>query len=77
MVGMRLLAFLGTYLPQVLRLGQGSTWQVDGFRYFANRGRQAFSDATHALAGKYPGIESTIMICAFDLISRQCGFHVF
>ena len=37
------------------------TRQVDGFRYFANRGRQTFSDATHALAGKYPGIESSLM----------------
>jgi len=55
-LGAVLLAFLGTYVPQVLRLGQGSTWQVDGFRYFANRGRQTFSDATHALAGKYPGV---------------------
>ncbi|CAE7041812.1 unnamed protein product [Symbiodinium sp. CCMP2456] len=65
-LGAVLLAFLGTYLPQVLRLGQGSTWQVDGFRYFANRGRQAFSDATHALAGKYPGYRDNAVFTYFD-----------
>eukprot|EP00439_Symbiodinium_sp_Y106_P087274 s101_g43.t3 len=65
-LGAVLLAFLGTYVPQVLRLGQGSTWQVDGFRYFANRGRQTFSDATHALAGKYPGYRDNAVFTYFD-----------
>ncbi|CAE7527868.1 unnamed protein product [Symbiodinium pilosum] len=65
-LGAVLLGFLGAYIPQVLRLGQGSAWQVGGFRYFANRGQQAFSDAAHALAGEHPGYFENSVFTYFD-----------
>ncbi|CAE7359579.1 unnamed protein product [Symbiodinium natans] len=65
-LGLGLLSFIVAYLPQVLRVGQGSAWQVGGFRYFANRGRKAFSDATHELAAKYPGYSENSVFTYFD-----------
>lgn len=48
------LAFGAAYLPQVLGL-KGAAHQVGRFRYYANRGEQAFSEAIHRLAQQYPG----------------------
>eukprot|EP00434_Breviolum_minutum_P043505 symbB.v1.2.038786.t1/scaffold6174.1/size20348/1 len=40
------LAFCGAYLPQALGLN-GAAWQVGPFRYYTNRGHEAFSEAVH------------------------------
>lgn len=48
------LAFGAAYLPQVLGL-KGAAYQVGRFRYYANRGEEAFSEAIHRLAQQYPG----------------------
>eukprot|EP00913_Durusdinium_trenchii_P024347 g22857.t1 len=64
-LGGLLLAFCAAYLPEALGFN-GAAYKVGGFRYFINRGHEAFSEAVHQLAVEYPGYKDDTIFTYFD-----------